>query len=97
MFGHIATALVSAMTGRGREEGALKGNDIADALARLKQHQHQLGEAPAPDYDEADDDDEEEEPIDLSVRAVPLVEMLEAAAAKVEEGDLDTYVMWQPE
>jgi hypothetical protein len=35
--------------------------------------------------------------VDLSIRAIPLIEMLEAASLQVREGDPDTYVMWQPE
>jgi hypothetical protein len=95
-FGEVAQALTRAMTGTGSQEGAIRGGNIDGALASLRMRvQRQDTRNDSATADTGDDDGEEV--VDLSVRAVPLIEMLEAASAKARAGDPDTYVMWHPE
>ena len=100
MLGQVALALIKMMTNEARQEGALKGSDIDAALNRLRKRVQQPGATAAPTGLEAGnkaDEEEDEEPVDLSARAFPLIEMLEAASAQASGDNRDVYVMWQPE
>jgi len=56
------------------------GDNVADALAQLKKNLSERPEEPA-DEGASSDDDEQSNRVALATRAVPLIELLEAAAA----------------
>lgn len=73
-------------------EGAVSGDNLRDALAKLESALRQTPEASRSDVQSLEDEDPDTEPpVDISVRAVPLLNMLRMAKEN------ETYVMWQPE
>lgn len=104
MFGDIATPLLHMMGASGKVPGALKAEDVPGALQRLEasikqlesthpdpQQTNRAAAPPAMNEDWADDEEEKDKdpPVELAVRAVPLIGLLRrAAAAKAE-------VMWE--
>lgn len=100
MFADVATPLLKLMGASGNVPGALNATDVPGALRqlesaveRLKLHDHTDTAAPPAMNEDwsADDEDEknQEPPVELAVRAVPLISMLKrAAAAKAE-------VLWE--
>ncbi|HKE95237.1 MAG TPA: DUF1840 domain-containing protein [Povalibacter sp.] len=100
MFGDTATQLLDLMGASGRVPGAFTAADVPAALQRLEagigQLKSQSGReetaAPPADNEDAPADAEEEDrepPVQLAVRAIPLIGLLRrAAAAKAE-------VMWE--
>lgn len=93
MFGDIASVLLKAMGQSERPPGALQGDDIKSAADRLRRY---LQAIPNPDqHAGADDEDDEhadekrEQRIGLSIRAKPLLDMLDKAYK--EEAD----VIWR--
>lgn len=85
MFGDVAIELLKHMGQTGVVPGALLGPDIPAALERLKQAVQTLGDRPSGNAPGSDDDKDEErgQPmISMRQRAVPLVQLLEAAARK---------------
>lgn len=92
MLADAAKPLLQGMGQGGRLEGSVSGAILRDAqtllLAALKQAGQATGtHAPESIAEETD----EEPPVALSVRAVPLLEMMRKALAE------DSFVMWQPE
>ena len=88
MFGDVAVALLKLMGHSGTVPGALRPEDIPDALERLK-----AGVAANPDANlgpqvNKDDDEDDRPHVSLSNRALPLTELLEAAARD------NKHVMW---
>jgi len=94
MFGDAASDLLKLMGQSGTIPGAIMGKDIGAAMAALKQ-----GLADQPETstdaddgtssnDNRDDDDERNNRVALATRAVPLLELLEAATAS------GANVMW---
>lgn len=85
MFGDIAVQLLKLMGHSGTVPGALLAEDIPEALDRLKKAiAAQPAAVPEKEKKDRDDDEEEEEkepPVSLAHRALPLIELLEAAAA----------------
>lgn len=100
MFANVATPLLKFMGASGSVPGALHATDVPgalqqleSALERLKLRDHTDTAAPPAMNEDwsADDEDEKnrEPPVELTVRAVPLISLLKrAAAAKAE-------VMWE--
>jgi len=84
MFGDVAVQLLKMMGHSGTVPGALMPEDIPAALENLREAL-QRQPTSAPSQTNTDDDDP---PVTLSHRAMPLVELLEAAAKA------DTQVMW---
>lgn len=85
MFGDVAIELLKHMGQTGVVPGALLGPDISPALARLKQAVQTLGDRPSGNAPRDNDDKDEERAqpmISMRQRAVPLVQLLEAAARK---------------
>jgi len=86
MFGEVAVELLKLMGQTGGVPGALLGPDIAPALDRLKQAAATVGSRPsgnAPvEADEKDDDRSAAPMVSLRQRAVPLIQLLEAASRK---------------
>lgn len=87
MFGDAATDLLKLMGQSGNIPGAIMGKDVAAALGLLKQ---QLANQPVTEAGAVGDDAEEDQNnhVALATRAVPLIELLEAAAAS------GANVMW---
>jgi hypothetical protein len=84
MFGDVAQELLKLMGQTGVVPGALLAADIAPALERLKRAIAVVGDRPAGNPPRsAQDEDEERAPplVSLRQRAVPLIGLLEAAAA----------------
>jgi len=87
MFGDVAKSLLILMNQSGNVPGALMAEDVASALQHLRDGLNQsTDEETAPPLDENDD---APAPVAISVRAKPLVELLEAAVADNES------VMWE--
>jgi len=93
MFGDIASQLLKAMGQSEKPPGALQGDDVKSAADRLRGYLQA-----APDLSEqvsADDEDDEEaaeqrkQRIGLSIRAKPLLDMLDKACKEKED------VMWR--
>lgn len=99
MFGDVAKQLLPLMGASGKIPGALDADDVPDALRRLttavediKARAHETAAPAAVNEDAAVDDEDEKDktpPVSLATRAVPLISLLNrAAAAKAE-------VMWE--
>lgn len=88
MFGDIALQLLKMMGHSGTVPGALVANEVPAALEHLRQAIAALpttAPAPAPakqsDDNKDDQDGEPESPVSLAHRALPLIDLLAAAAA----------------
>ena len=89
LFGDVAVTLLKMAGHSGTIPSALRPGDIPAALARLNQALAAVPDdksTPSP-RSEADDADEPP-PVELRLRAYPLIQMLTAAAAQ------DCDVMW---
>ena len=84
MFGNVALTLLKMMGHSTKVPGAILAADVPEALGRLKKAIDALDEPPP-----GDDDDEDGPVVSLAHRALPLIELLEAAAAA------DANVMWK--
>jgi len=84
MFGNIALTLLRMMGHSTKVPGAILAADVPDALRRLKTAIDALQEPPP-----EDEDDEDGPAVSLAHRALPLIELLEAADAA------DANVMWK--
>ena len=88
MFGEVALKLLKMMGRRGTVPSAISADDIPAALALLhKGIAH--ADAELEDQPQHDEEEGEERPVSLHNRALPLIEMLEAAQ---REG---VPVMWE--
>lgn len=88
MFGEVALRLLKLMGRRGTVPSAIGPEDIPAALESLRKG---VADADAAQEDQPAHDEEEgeERPVSLHNRAVPLIEMLEAAERE------DVAVMWE--
>jgi hypothetical protein len=77
MFGQVALSLIRLMGHSGTVPGAILADDIPEALTRLRTGVHAHAEEPAPGPGEQETS--EEPKVSLSQRALPLIELLEAA------------------
>ncbi len=92
MFGDVALTLLKMMGHSGTIPGAILAEDVPAALDRLKRAIEAAGpeRAPAPGAStEAEDEDRDEPRVNLATRALPLIELLTAAAKA------DADVMWK--
>jgi len=89
MFGDVAVALLKLMGNSGTVPGALMPEDIPNALERLKAAVAANPQAPLDPQSKKDDDDEDGAHVSLVNRALPLIELLEAAKAD------NKHVMWE--
>ena len=78
MFGDVAIRLLKMMGHSGTVPSALAAEDVRPALDRLVAAVRTEGSSPAPAISDGDDD--EEPPVTLANRALPLIELLKAAA-----------------
>ena len=91
MFGDVAKQLLELMGHSGAIPSAIKAGDVPTALARLETAlaQRQAAETTeSPEDEDVDDDYDAPRKITLAQRAVPLLELLGAAAATKAD------VMW---
>lgn len=87
MFGDVAVHLLKLMGNSGTVPGAFQAEDVEAALARLQAALDAQEAPPEPETSGHEEDDEP--PVSLSHRALPLVDLLEAAVqAKCD-------VMWK--
>ncbi|MDD5365453.1 MAG: DUF1840 domain-containing protein [Gallionellaceae bacterium] len=84
MFGDVALAMLKMMGHSATVPGAIVAEDVPEALSRLTAA-IAAEKAPPP----AEDQDADEPVVSMAHRALPLIELL-AAAAKA-----DTYVTWK--
>lgn len=91
MLGDNALPLLRLMGMSGREQGAVSGEDLRQALQTLQAGLQRAAELAARPAQESEDEDEDVVPVSLQRRALPLLEMLQRAARE------DGYVMWQPD
>ena len=87
MFGDIAVRLLKLMGHSGTVPSAFKPEDIPAALQRLREAAAE-DDASTEGQGEGDTHDDEEAPVSLRNRALPLIQLLEAAEKEQE------YVMW---
>lgn len=84
MFGDIAVQLLKLMGHSGTVPGALLAEDVPAALERLQAALAVQPEAPPEKPDRVDDDDDDNDesecPVPFAHRALPLIELLAAAA-----------------
>ncbi|AHF03258.1 hypothetical protein MARPU_04685 [Marichromatium purpuratum 984] len=85
MFGEVAVPLIKLMGHSGSVPGALLAADVPRALERLRTG---VAEHPGLRLDPRRDNDDERRHVSLAHRALPLIELLEAAAAA------EANVMW---
>ncbi len=84
MFGDVALEMLKLMGFGSHVPGAINAEDVPAALANLK-----AGLAAMPEQVEpAGEADEDQPAVSLHTRAVPLIELLQAAV------DDETYVRW---
>lgn len=81
LFGDVAKKLLDMMGHSGTIPGALGADDVNDALEKLRAAISQLPADAEDDSAAAADDGEKERTVSLRHRALPLVELLEAAQA----------------
>jgi hypothetical protein len=88
MFGEVAQKLLKLMGRRGTVPSAIAPDDIPAALESLRKGVADA-DAALEDQPASDEEEGEERPVSLHNRALPLIEMLEAAE---REG---VAVMWE--
>ena len=94
MFGDIAQSLIKMMGYTTEIPGAITAEDVNSALVNLEKNlavaadQQQIAQDKQQVVD-IDDEDEKEPEIKITVRAIPLIELLKAAISA------KSYVMWQ--
>lgn len=86
MFGDVAVRLLKMMGHSGTVPGALLAEDILPALERLQAAVDADKQSPEPEV--TADEEEGDAPVSLSNRALPLTELLKAAAKA------NSDVMW---
>lgn len=87
MFGDVALALLKMMGHSGTVPGAILAEDVPGALDRLKRGIEGVKAAEKRETPEPTDEDEPR--VSLALRALPLIELLAAAARR------DCDVMWK--
>ena len=88
LFGDVAVTLIKLMGHSGTVPSALLAEDVSAALARLKAAVAQHSNEPLDPQGGSSRDGDEGQSVSLAHRALPLIEMLTAAAAGHEN------VMW---
>jgi len=88
MFGEVAVALLKLMGHSGTVPSALLTEDLPEAITRLKAAVAEHAQEPLDPGGGAASEDGDERHVSLAHRAMPLLELLEAAAAQRKN------VMW---
>jgi len=90
MFGDVALSMLKMMGHSETVPGAILAEDVPAALDRLKRAIQTAKATPAQSESrKAQDDDSDEPPVSLAHRALPLIELLTAAAQQKAD------VMWK--
>lgn len=90
MFGDVALTLLKMMGHSGTIPGAILAEDVPAALDRLKRAIQEAKAEPAQgETTGAENEDRDEPRVNLATRALPLIELLTAAAKA------DADVMWK--
>ncbi|MBK8971371.1 MAG: DUF1840 domain-containing protein [Hahellaceae bacterium] len=82
-FGSVAVSLIKLMGHSGHVPGSIGAEEVADAPARLRDGLARIDAQAAEGKPRKIDDSEQEADVGLSLRAKPLIELLEAARAWV--------------
>jgi hypothetical protein len=88
MFGDVAKALIKMMGHSGTVPGAILADDVPMALENLRAAVKHTPDAPLNPHRDDNDETPPSESVSLSHRALPLLELLEAAAREGKN------VMW---
>lgn len=88
MFGDVAKALIKMMGHSGSVPGAILAADVPAALAKLKAAVERNPDAPLNPASDDKDEERRSQSVTLSHRAMPLIDLLEAAAREQKN------VMW---
>jgi hypothetical protein len=88
MFGDVAKALIRMMGHSGSVPGALLAQDVPAALQRLQAAVETNPDRPLDPKHDEDDDEARAQSVSLKHRALPLIDLLEAAAREGKN------VMW---
>ena len=88
MFGHVAVHLIKMMGHSGTVPSAILAADVPAALDRLEAAVKTHGHLPEPAETAGDEDGDTEDAVSLAHRALPLIELLRAAAKA------ECNVMW---
>jgi hypothetical protein len=88
MFGDVAVTLIKLMGHSGAVPGALLAEDVPGALAQLQAAVAEPSGKPLDPASGSAKEGDEDQHVSLAHRALPLIELLKAAAAKHEN------VMW---
>lgn len=83
-FNDVAKQLLSLMGHGGAIPGAIKSENVSDALSHLQQGLEKIKNQKTP----VEDEDDQESEISLAKRAIPLIYLLQAAIKK------DCDVLW---
>ena len=88
LFGDVAVHLLKLMGHSGTVPGAIQAEDVNDYKQRLEQA---VNNAKLSDEDntESEDDDNDNPPVSISKRALPLIELFDAAAKA------NADIMWE--
>jgi Domain of unknown function (DUF1840) len=90
MFGEVAVQLIKLLGASGDVPGAIHAEDIPNAVTRLRNAlQAHTAEAPVPAAPSEVNDDDDRSSIDIAIRAAPLIDLLQRAAAA------HAPVMWE--
>jgi hypothetical protein len=89
MFGNVAVALIKMMGHSGSVPGALLAEDVPDALRRLRVAVAANPDAPLNPRNADEDEEVRSQSVSVSHRAMPLIELLEAAERE------EKHVMWE--
>jgi len=89
MFGDVASTLLKMMGHSGTVPGAILAEDVPAALERLKNALAEESAKARPEKNLKEQDEDDEPPVSITTRALPLAELL-AAAAKA-----GANVMWK--
>jgi len=89
MFGDVALGMLRMMGHSETVPGAILAEDVPAALDRLKRADETAKAAAPHDASESRGDDSDEPPVSLAHRALPLIELLTAAARQKVD------VMWK--
>lgn len=89
MFGDVALSMLKMMGHSETVPGAILAEDVPAALERLKRAIDAAKATPAQSEPKHRDDDSDEQPVSLAHRALPLIELFEAAARE------NCDVMWK--
>lgn len=86
LFGNVAVHLLKLMGHSGTVPGAIQAEDVNDYKQRLEQA---VNNAKLSDEDNTESEDDDNPPVSISKRALPLIELFDAAAKA------NADIMWE--